>query len=555
MLTPRGPISLTARSATTRSCSALAAALLWLLVVAAALRAAEAPPTPPTPAAPAAPAATAATVIDDEAPLGPPMLYLFIIDDSSSMHENDPNNLRLQAAQLVLALAHDQDQWAVVRFRQEANLRLKPTPVGKIAERFKDGAALSENDVSDSPDGTNFLSAFASAQDVLAAWKGAGRVMAIFLTDGEDIAASNDQLSFSVHSLARKAYAHGASDFQMRIFGIGKGVSPAQLSLIREESKGSLVQVANAADLIDRVVSGIIEGHNIGRLDLPLPKKFELGPDVIRIGIIGVGGVAGPDVGEPPPIGYLKRVTVGQFGKTLELLDEADCLRYPPLEEFRKPGRYQIAVADHPPAGTYTIELAPGFELVDIVVERRLSFLVNPVKPPGRVAQFDPFELSVFMVGSGKDMRGLAQRTRVTADIFGPFSPNLEASGRLFNSNTRVGQPIELKFDDDPDSTHLEFSARVNGLSLTDDQMRDGSFTVIFRAVTRENTALTWTRVLPSRDIYVERLPGSLRLTVTDPPARFAAVDQLRTDASVRLLNTYLEPLPVLVELHPARPR
>lgn len=514
--------------------------LLPIMALCALMSAGDAPPT-----APAVPA-------DLNPYSDPETFYLFIIDDSSSMHQNDRLNLRLQAAQLVLALAHEHDHWAAVRFRQSADVRQEPIKVGGLQERFKHVDALRDVSTSDSPDGTNFVAAFTAAQQVLDRWHGSGRVMAIFLTDGEDINVPNDALSFSVHNLAKKAYRQGANDFQMKIFGIGNAVSPVQLSLIREDSHGSLVQVANAADLIDRVLTLIVQSQNIGRLDPPLPLSFEVGPDVLRIGIIGIGGRGQPGA-ERGQIGFLKSVVIRREGATENLLENPNCILFPPTDQFLKPENYQIAIAERPPAGVYTIETAGDFQLVDIVLERRLTFLVNPAKPPGRVAENEPFELSVFMLGGGENLQGLAEHTRITAEIFGPFPPKSDSSGRVLNSGKRVGQPVQLRYLPDRHSGRVEFIARVDGLSLASYQAVDGAFTIVFQAVTRENAALTWSRTISSRDMLVERLPGRLKLDLLDPVADFESVDALTKPITVRALNTFQEPLPVLIDIRPAR--
>ncbi|MGH7142550.1 MAG: VWA domain-containing protein, partial [Planctomycetota bacterium] len=510
-------------------------------------------------AAPAAPAADSADAAPDANAAGaetvaePPTLYLCIIDDSSSMHQNDPTDLRLQAAQLTLALAQPGDQWAVVRFRKAAKVFLKPTSVGSVADRFKDvPAALGPPDEHTIPDGTNFVAAFARAQETLDAWSGHGRVMVIFLTDGEDVDVTNEALSFSVHTLAKKAYARGAYDFQMKIIGLGKEISTAQLNLIREESKGTLIEVANAADLIDRVLSVIVQSQNIGRLDPPLPNSFEVGPDVLRIGIIGVGGKGRPGAGH---IGFLSKVSIQTpAGKKIELLDDPNCRLFPATQDFIRPERYQIAIADHPPAGRYTLQTAGDFQLVDIVIERRLQFVVNPAEPPGRAAQYEPIDLSVYMVGGGKNLETLGEHTRVTADVFGPFAPNLDPSGRIFNESTRVGAPIELTRRPGAADGRVEFTGRIDGLALGPDALRDGAFTIRFRTVTRENSALVWTRSLPPRDVFIERQPGRLHLTLTDPADPFESVDRLTKNLSLRVLNTFLAPLPVLVDFRLAHP-
>jgi hypothetical protein len=107
---------------------------------------------------------------------------VFVVDDSGSMADNDPNALRGAATDIGIAQLPDGAVAAVSRFSDVAQTIFNPAelnPASRAASRQAVGSALA------SSGGTDYDEAFAEAKRQLDAMQGVDRRAVVFLSDGE----------------------------------------------------------------------------------------------------------------------------------------------------------------------------------------------------------------------------------------------------------------------------------------------------------------------------------------------------------------------------------
>lgn len=106
-----------------------------------------------------------------------------IVDDSSSMSLNDPDNLRVRAMELLIGTqGNEQRTLGAVEFGTDAAPLFGPAPIGQNADAFK--LALNRSLRADGG-GTDYNAAFAAAKA-----HNPGATARIFLTDGEHTASA-----------------------------------------------------------------------------------------------------------------------------------------------------------------------------------------------------------------------------------------------------------------------------------------------------------------------------------------------------------------------------
>src|SRR3954451_6478776 len=107
---------------------------------------------------------------------------VFVVDDSGSMADNDPNALRGAATDIGIAQVPDGAVAAVSRFSDVAESIFNPSemsPASRDASRQAVGNAL------ESSGGTDYDAAFTQAKRQLDAMQGVDRRAVVFLSDGE----------------------------------------------------------------------------------------------------------------------------------------------------------------------------------------------------------------------------------------------------------------------------------------------------------------------------------------------------------------------------------
>lgn len=162
----------------------------------------------------------------------------FLIDRSGSMSWNDPNNLRVDGAQLFVDEMRDDDRASVVRFTSFASTLLGLTELDTAANRQAVADALDLT--RGASGGTNISSAVSSAISILSNNGGGGRLrIAILLTDGQ--------------SSYNTALTTQAADEAIAIYtiGLGAGVDTALLQGIADGTGGQYLPLADANQLPD----------------------------------------------------------------------------------------------------------------------------------------------------------------------------------------------------------------------------------------------------------------------------------------------------------------
>ena len=106
---------------------------------------------------------------------------IFVIDDSGSMETNDPNDLRVTAVKLFIALLDIEDGAAVITFSDESEIKSHYTEILGYSE--KETLINSIGDIQ-SQGYTNMKAAFENVRTVLQEDNTGNRQIVIFLTDG-----------------------------------------------------------------------------------------------------------------------------------------------------------------------------------------------------------------------------------------------------------------------------------------------------------------------------------------------------------------------------------
>ncbi|MCB0166644.1 MAG: VWA domain-containing protein [Anaerolineae bacterium] len=109
-----------------------------------------------------------------------PLHIVLLVDDSNSMAENDPDNLRLVAAKLFISLLEPQDQAAVIRFSTDSQVVV---PFTKMVPEVKRDL-MAQLDRGFSSEGMTDIRAALAQAGTLMATAPAGKGRVVFLTDG-----------------------------------------------------------------------------------------------------------------------------------------------------------------------------------------------------------------------------------------------------------------------------------------------------------------------------------------------------------------------------------
>jgi hypothetical protein len=181
------------------------------------------------------------------APCTPPahVGVVFIVDDSGSMWDNDPSNIRGQGVAIGMQQMRDGTLVAASTFTDGVTSIFGPTPVSASNRTL-----LSHNVIGalHSNGGTDYQAAFAEAQRQLGAMPANTQKAVVFLSDGEpnDPSFTSDLPIDAEH---------------VPIFTIGIGAAdPSILQAIADRSGGSMLtvhDVGNAQPAFAQIVSGL----------------------------------------------------------------------------------------------------------------------------------------------------------------------------------------------------------------------------------------------------------------------------------------------------------
>jgi hypothetical protein len=111
-----------------------------------------------------------------------PVDVVIVLDSSGSMRANDPDFLRVPAAQMLIRLLRGEDRAAVVSFSDKAWPIRRLSPVATATQR--DGLSESVNQVSNRGMHTNLHAAVSGAVELINDSPGSQRKVMVFMTDG-----------------------------------------------------------------------------------------------------------------------------------------------------------------------------------------------------------------------------------------------------------------------------------------------------------------------------------------------------------------------------------
>jgi Tol biopolymer transport system component len=167
-----------------------------------------------------------------------PVTVVLIIDSTGSMNQNDPTNLRRQAAKAFIDAAQTGDRIAVVSFDTTANVLAPMRTIQGDADRSTLKAAVDQVDSNGNTDlNAGLNSGFVQLQND----SGAGRKVALILTDGRQ--ESNGPYYDNSH------LQYKAKGWAIHTIGLSDNVEGRLLARIAAETGGTYSQLKEAGDL------------------------------------------------------------------------------------------------------------------------------------------------------------------------------------------------------------------------------------------------------------------------------------------------------------------
>lgn len=190
-----------------------------------------------------------AEVCGDITARGDTLSAVLTLDASNSMEDNDPDELRAEAAKGFVDRMDSADRVAIASFDTETE-PTSPYQAIRLWQDFTNDKNLARTAVDDATffsGGTNLWDAGIDSLELLGTIQGENEAV-VLLTDGEDRDSSS-----SVQDLIDSATQSGIAVYTI---GLGNDINADALSRIATETRGTFNEVAEAADLtglFDRV--------------------------------------------------------------------------------------------------------------------------------------------------------------------------------------------------------------------------------------------------------------------------------------------------------------
>lgn len=183
-----------------------------------------------------------AEVCGDIVARGDTISAVLTLDASGSMEDNDPDELRAEAAKGFIDRMDSADQVAITSFDTETE-PTSPYQAIRLWQDFtndKDLARTAIDNATFFSGGTNLWDAGIDSFELLGTIQGENEVV-VLLTDGEDTDSSS-----SVQDLIDSATQSGIAVYTI---GLGNDINADALSRIATETRGTFNEVAEAVDL------------------------------------------------------------------------------------------------------------------------------------------------------------------------------------------------------------------------------------------------------------------------------------------------------------------
>jgi len=317
---------------------------------------------------------------------GESAVTIIILDQSSSMIDNDEDKYSIDGVQLALALGGFNTRLAVVTFAGEAMILSKLLLLRNVNTRYKIQKKI--NNSTYSYTGTNFRSAFKIATKVLDAAPNATYKSILFMTDGND-----DNLKLVKKRLA--PYVEKMIKNKYRIFCINftQKTSEIQLDLLQNisrKSSGFFFDIKKPSDLVDTFlnISQDIESF------LTYEGSFEpvfVFPGTKRLVYIAVKETRKSEL----------RIESLKINGTV-FKDKSKIYNYP---KSNKKKNLVLLTVDFPPTGVWETEVSGNMRKGYIMVQPPFKFDYVPGLPGPEYSDKDRINIAIDMKGDqGVDM-------------------------------------------------------------------------------------------------------------------------------------------------------
>lgn len=317
---------------------------------------------------------------------------VLLLDASTSMRRNDPDEVAPLGAQLVAGLVGSEDNLGVITYSSSPVVRLPLRPAGNAISRRKILRAL----VGVERNGTtNFALAIEEARLMLAAAKAPRGSSVILVTDGVPYRGRRRAKWTEGPSLEEVLAAMAEQGWRIFAIALGKDASTPFLSQIVAKTSGAVFPVASADKLVAAFQEVATEALGYLRAKRG-GQQAEVVPHTGRLAFLGTWT-------KPGQLGELKH-----DGKPLP---EERVIRTP-----RGKARHAVSLVETPRAGSWSIEGGGADEVIALIEPRfSLEFLAN--KPPAKVGARGRVPIAVRLVGDPLALRKVGPRLLVRARL------------------------------------------------------------------------------------------------------------------------------------------
>ncbi|MCO5172157.1 MAG: VWA domain-containing protein [Planctomycetes bacterium] len=281
-----------------------------------------------------------------------------VLDRSTSMRDNDPDDAARAGVDLTLALAGARDNVAVVTFATSAEVVVPLRPAGGTAARAAARAALhglERNGVSD------VGRALERAREVLEAGQAPRGSPIVFLTDGVPYRQPRGRRLSAGPEVDAAVAAIAARGYRIFAIALGRGASTPFLNRLVASTGGAIVVARDPGELPAAFETVAIEA--LGYLRAERGDALTVLPHARRLAFLGRWDRAGQ---------------VGVVTHDGAAVDEAAVVRTP--APGAGAGPFGVALVEAPAPGAWRAELAGARDTV-LLLEPGFSVDLEPVPP------------------------------------------------------------------------------------------------------------------------------------------------------------------------------
>lgn len=315
---------------------------------------------------------------------------VLLVDVSTSMRQNDPDDAARSGVDLALALAGARDNVSVVTFAVDAEVRVPLQPAGDTAAREAQRRALDgveRNGVGDVARG------LVRAREVLEAGAAPRGSTVVLLTDGVPYRQARGRRLAGEVTVEEAVGAIAAKGWRVVAIALGQEAATPFLADLVARTGGSVAPAREAGDLVRAFEAVAVEALGYLRAERGTPQATVV-PGTRRVAFLGHFAGAGAVAavardGQPVAEARLVKTTAGTFA---------------------------VALAEGPEPGVWTAEL-PGAKSAVTLVEPGFAVELQDGAPPRAVDAGAPVPIVARLVGDADVLQAVKGKLRWRARI------------------------------------------------------------------------------------------------------------------------------------------